>query len=43
MVTHSAESAAMADRVYELHAGKLMAARTESSIDAHGPQGEGAA
>ena len=34
MVTHSAESAALADRVYELHAGKLMAGRSENSIGA---------
>jgi putative ABC transport system ATP-binding protein len=36
MVTHSAESAAMADRIYELHAGKLMAARTETSVRTNG-------
>jgi putative ABC transport system ATP-binding protein len=39
MVTHSLESASLADRIYELHAGKLMAGRPESSIDAGGRRG----
>src|SRR5450759_5151400 len=41
MVTHSAESAALADRVYELHAGKLMAGSPENSVGAERRRGQG--